>query len=229
MDGRLVRGGSWVCSLWVVIAACGDSGGAGTTSGSSTSAATSTSTGDASTTATPTTTPVPTSSTSGDEASAGTTAATLDMMTDPGSGGVMMTTTGETDTSTAATTGTTGTGVVCMPVGTDTGLTVADLSVGDCSLAMNAKDVYVLRDELGFYAMSSRCTHVGCLLPCPVNDLMLCPCHGSRFNANGDLLSGIAMSDLEHFLVSFECVDDEVKIYVDTSQPLADRQTRAPA
>ena len=100
MDGRLVRGGSWVCSLWVVIAACGDSGGAGTTSGSSTSAATSTSTGDASTTATPTTTPVPTSSTSGDEASAGTTAATLDMMTDPGSGGVMMTTTGETDTST---------------------------------------------------------------------------------------------------------------------------------
>lgn len=136
-------------------------------------------------------------------------------------------TTGEPDDTTAVT-GTTGSGVVCMPVGTDTGLTVADFPVGHCTLAMNLKDVYVLRDELGFYAMASRCTHVGCLLPCPVDDVMLCPCHGSRFNANGDLLSGVAQSDLEHYAVSFECVDDEVRIYVDASQALADRQTRAP-
>lgn len=192
----------------IAAASCGDATGESTTTlttddGSTTGDGSSAAATDPTTTSTDDTTAVPTTTTA---------------------------TTGEPDdtTATTATTGTTGADVVCMPAGTDTGLTVADFPVGACTLAMNVKDIYVLRDELGFYAMASRCTHVGCLLPCPVDDVMLCPCHGSRFNANGDLLSGVAASDLEHFLVSFECVDDEVKIYVDTSQALADRQTRAP-
>jgi cysteine-rich repeat protein len=87
-----------MCSLLVALAGCGDSGGTGSTSGLSTSGGPGTSTSDATTTATPTTTLV-TTSTSGDDASAG---STLEMMTDPGSGGVMMTSTGEPDTSTGA-------------------------------------------------------------------------------------------------------------------------------
>ena len=98
----LGRGGSLVSLLLVVVAACGDSGGTGSTGGSSSSGPASTSTGDGSTTGSPTTTAVPTSSTSGDEASVGTSADTLEMMTDPGSGGVMMTTTGATDETTGA-------------------------------------------------------------------------------------------------------------------------------
>src|SRR5689334_4657090 len=44
------------------------------------------------------------------------------------------------------------TGIACAPSGTDTGLTVADFEVGACMSAPGLADVYVLRDDRGFYA-----------------------------------------------------------------------------
>jgi Rieske Fe-S protein len=119
------------------------------------------------------------------------------------------------------------TGDTCTPSGTDTGLLVADFEPGACMTAMNLADTYVLRDDDGFYAMTNRCTHSGCVVGCPNDDLMICPCHNSQYNANGDILSGPAPSDLRHYLVSFECVGADIKIYVDKAVALDDRQTRA--
>lgn len=136
-------------------------------------------------------------------------------------------TTGETDgTTTAAETGT-GTGVdVCVPHGRDSGLVVADLAVGACADAPSLNDVIVLRDELGFYAMSNRCTHMGCRLDCPVDGVSTCNCHGSQFDANGEVLLGPAKQSLLHYLVSFDCVGGEVRIFVDEEQVVVDRTTR---
>lgn len=119
------------------------------------------------------------------------------------------------------------TGASCTPVGVDTGLTVADFPVGACLAPDDLSGIYVLRDDQGFYAISNRCTHTGCIVPCPVDGVMTCPCHGSEYNANGDVQVGPALDDLRHYPVSFECVGDLVKIYVDDTNILDDRQTRA--
>lgn len=133
------------------------------------------------------------------------------------------TTTGELDSTTTGESS--DTGVVCTPEGVYTGLDAADLMVDGCKMTNDPK-LYVLRDAGGIYAMTNTCTHQGCTVPCPVGGVMKCPCHGSMYNANGDVVMGPAPADLVHYLVSFECVGDEVKIYVDKSQILADRTTR---
>src|SRR5437868_356963 len=43
----------------------------------------------------------------------------------------------------------------------------------------------------GFYALSQVCTHLGCLFKwVPTNNRFECPCHGSKFKANGEKLVG---------------------------------------
>ena len=102
------RGGACIFGLALaIVAGCGDSGGAGT-DGFTASAGTAmgTTTGGASTSSSTTdastSTPTPTSSTTVDDPTT-TTLDTFDMMTDPGSGGVIMTSTSSaSDTSTGA-------------------------------------------------------------------------------------------------------------------------------
>jgi len=58
--------------------------------------------------------------------------------------------------------------------------------------------VGVYRDDRGaVHAVSLRCTHLGCLLH--FNDAERswdCPCHGSRFDVDGDVLAGPAVQPL---------------------------------
>jgi glycine/D-amino acid oxidase-like deaminating enzyme/nitrite reductase/ring-hydroxylating ferredoxin subunit len=57
----------------------------------------------------------------------------------------------------------------------------------------------VYRDEAGkVYAVSLRCTHLGCLLRFNGAERSWdCPCHGSRFDVDGTVLEGPAVSPLE--------------------------------
>jgi Rieske Fe-S protein len=59
--------------------------------------------------------------------------------------------------------------------------------------------VAVSRDENGtVHAVSARCTHMGCILNW--NDAERtwdCPCHASRFAADGSVLQGPAVNPLE--------------------------------
>lgn len=186
------------------------------------------STGDVSTTSGPTST---TSTTTEPDTSSTSTTGEPGTTTGESSTAGESSTTGEPDSTTtggldSTTTGeSSDTGVVCTPEGVYTGLTAADLMVDACKMTNDPK-LYVLRDAGGIYAMTNICTHQGCTVPCPVGGVMKCPCHGSMYNANGDVVMGPAPADLVHYLVSFECVGDEVKIYVDKSQILADRTTR---
>lgn len=55
----------------------------------------------------------------------------------------------------------------------------------------------VLRRGEQIYALSLICTHLGCTVQ--VNpDGLTCPCHGSRFDLSGQVLSGPAPRALEH-------------------------------
>jgi Rieske Fe-S protein len=46
-------------------------------------------------------------------------------------------------------------------------------------------------------AFAARCTHLGCRLDRIIDGEIVCPCHGSRFAADGRVLSGPAIRPLE--------------------------------
>jgi cytochrome b6-f complex iron-sulfur subunit len=63
------------------------------------------------------------------------------------------------------------------------------------------RSVAVFRDEQGVYAISKICTHLGCIVN-PVPTGFDCPCHGSRFDTNGDVIRGPAPTRLKWLAVA---------------------------
>jgi cytochrome b6-f complex iron-sulfur subunit len=64
-------------------------------------------------------------------------------------------------------------------------------------------DVHVMRTAAGVYAVSGRCTHLGCsVLKQPEG--FACPCHGARFDLEGRPVSGPAPRPLTWFRVSVD-------------------------
>jgi len=74
---------------------------------------------------------------------------------------------------------------------------------------------YVIRQRDGFHALSSVCTHLGCITRFkPDKDIIACPCHGSRYDLNGDVLAGPAPRHLPWFQMALSPKGD---IEVDTA------------
>ncbi len=60
-------------------------------------------------------------------------------------------------------------------------------------LANESFRAYVVRRRDGFSALSAVCTHLGCITRYrPDERIIACPCHGSRFSLEGEVLSGPA-------------------------------------
>ncbi len=74
--------------------------------------------------------------------------------------------------------------------------------------------LFVFNNPAGFYAISSVCTHLGCNVRY-VGDGFACPCHGSRYDANGRVIHGPAPQPLAWFGLSLSPRRDLV---VDTRQ-----------
>ncbi len=83
--------------------------------------------------------------------------------------------------------------------------------------------MYVGRDARGFYALVAICTHLGCT-PRLAADQFVCPCHGSRFAADGQVISGPASRPLERAFVG----STNGRLFVDRSR-IVDRNFRFPA
>jgi len=66
---------------------------------------------------------------------------------------------------------------------------------------MEEHNLYVYRDHEGIKAVSAICTHLGCVLEKSI-DGFECPCHGSCYNKDGEVLSGPAPRDLAWYSVS---------------------------
>jgi Rieske Fe-S protein len=81
---------------------------------------------------------------------------------------------------------------------------ISNLVVGDIHAVAGAS-VFIARDAAGVYAMTTICTHAGCDLSSGVaSDQITCPCHGSVFDANGNVISGPAPSPLVHYAVTID-------------------------
>lgn len=74
------------------------------------------------------------------------------------------------------------------------------------------QQVYVVRTENGFYAVSAVCTHLGCVTQWkPELGLIACPCHGSKFKPDGTKIEGPAPRPLPHFAISLTA-DGELQV-----------------
>lgn len=78
--------------------------------------------------------------------------------------------------------------------------TLSALPRGEGSIVEHEGEKYaVYRDESGeAHILSSRCPHLGCRLEWNPDDRTWeCPCHGSRFSINGEILSEPTVRELE--------------------------------
>ena len=63
------------------------------------------------------------------------------------------------------------------------------------------KPVAIFRDADGVYAVSTICTHLGCVVKANPEGFE-CPCHGSRFKSDGTVVKGPAPRALPWFEVT---------------------------
>jgi len=74
----------------------------------------------------------------------------------------------------------------------------------DCIVNRRGKEVKVF---------SSRCSHLGCRINRQMGSELVCPCHGSRYSTDGEILSGPAARDLE--VLEYRA-DEKTKKYIIT-------------
>ena len=66
------------------------------------------------------------------------------------------------------------------------------------------RPIYLHRNDEGeWIAVLASCTHRGCQ-PEPVADRLVCPCHGSEFSLEGDVLQGPADRALNRYRVDMD-------------------------
>ncbi len=76
--------------------------------------------------------------------------------------------------------------------------------------------VWIVRNEEGFYAVSTTCTHLGCQPNwLEAEQKFKCPCHGSGFDVAGINFEGPAPRPLERYRIS---LSDDGQIEVDKSR-----------
>jgi cytochrome b6-f complex iron-sulfur subunit len=74
---------------------------------------------------------------------------------------------------------------------------------------------YIIRGALGIFAMSAVCPHLGCITkPISGEAGIACPCHGSKFDQEGNVTHGPASHPLSWLEVKVDAAGD---LTVDTS------------
>jgi cytochrome b6-f complex iron-sulfur subunit len=78
---------------------------------------------------------------------------------------------------------------------------------------------YLVRlEDGGFLAIYRRCTHLGCAVPFDhAAGNFVCPCHGSAFTPQGEVLNPPAPRPLDIFPLT---INESGHLLVDTSSPL---------
>jgi len=81
--------------------------------------------------------------------------------------------------------------------------------------------VFIRRDYEGVKAMSAECTHLGCVLDRKDNGFQ-CPCHGSRFDEQGKVISGPAPRSLACFKVDL-APDGQLRVDITQKVPYREK------
>ncbi len=77
---------------------------------------------------------------------------------------------------------------------------------------------YVGHDAPGFYVVDAVCTHLGCLVEQGEAGEFVCPCHDSRFDAQGKAENGPATKPLRFLYIWLD--QDEGQLMVDRANPV---------
>jgi nitrite reductase/ring-hydroxylating ferredoxin subunit len=75
---------------------------------------------------------------------------------------------------------------------------------------------YVGHDEQGYFALDAVCPHLGCLVELGKKEGFKCPCHGSRFDAEGQPKTGPATAALRYLYLWLE-QDGQLMVDRDTA------------
>jgi nitrite reductase/ring-hydroxylating ferredoxin subunit len=69
---------------------------------------------------------------------------------------------------------------------------------GDVPIGLSIVDGVVIHRSAtgGVQAFLGRCTHLGCRIDRVAGDVVVCPCHGSRFRSDGSVATGPAARPL---------------------------------
>jgi len=78
-------------------------------------------------------------------------------------------------------------------------------SVGGMALVQSAGGLFLVArtGQETFTALTATCTHEACTVTLGDGSNFVCPCHGSRFNSNGQVLNGPAPASLHRFTTAF--------------------------
>jgi cytochrome b6-f complex iron-sulfur subunit len=66
---------------------------------------------------------------------------------------------------------------------------------------LDDKQVYIFSEDDGLHAITSVCTHLGCLVAVTESGFQ-CPCHGSRYDRDGKVVAGPAPRNLPWLEIS---------------------------
>jgi cytochrome b6-f complex iron-sulfur subunit len=80
-----------------------------------------------------------------------------------------------------------------------------------------SKNVFVVRDTNGLYALTARCTHQGVTVVAHTSNFF-CPGHGATFSFNGDVTLGPAATPLQHYAM---CTLANGNVGVNMGMPVA--------
>jgi cytochrome b6-f complex iron-sulfur subunit len=82
------------------------------------------------------------------------------------------------------------------------------------------QQVYIVRIQDGFYAVSAVCTHLGCITQWkPDANMIECPCHGSKFKSDGKKVEGPAPRSLPHFSITLTADGELLVNKMETIKP----------
>jgi Rieske Fe-S protein len=76
---------------------------------------------------------------------------------------------------------------------------------GGAALVESTAGVFLLSrtNETTFSAVEAVCTHEGCTVSGADGATYVCPCHGSRYNRNGQVVAGPARANLRQYATTF--------------------------
>ena len=92
----------------------------------------------------------------------------------------------------------------------------SDFSPGSATFLPD-RHLYVFNGAEGFYCISSVCTHLGCNVK-RGGPGFECPCHGSQYDENGQVVLGPATRALAWFALS---LSPHTQLVVDLDQPVS--------
>jgi cytochrome b6-f complex iron-sulfur subunit len=88
---------------------------------------------------------------------------------------------------------------------------------------LDDKRIFVIRQENHIKVVSAVCTHLGCSVQwAPERNRFECPCHGSLFNARGQVTAGPAQNPLLWYEVTLTA---DGRLLVDESRPVSFQRT----